>query len=88
MENLAKPRYKSLALLTVITTVNFLVSKNIPWLGKFFLFVCLFVFFIKVKLTYSVVLVSGIGQSESVMQIHISIPFQILFPYRLLYNIE
>ena len=33
---------------------------------------------------YSVVLVSGVQQSDSVIHIHISILFQILFPYRLL----
>ena len=37
---------------------------------------------------YSVVLVSGVQQSDSVMHIHISILFQILFPYRLLQSIE
>ena len=37
---------------------------------------------------YNVVLVSGIQQSDSVIHIHIFILFQILFPYRLLHNIE
>ena len=32
---------------------------------------------------YNVVLVSGVQQSESAIHIHISIPLQILFPYRL-----
>ena len=31
---------------------------------------------------YNVVLISGVQQSESVIHIHISILFQILFPYR------
>ena len=37
---------------------------------------------------YSVVLVSGVKQTESVMHIHISSLFEILFPYRPLQNIE
>ena len=45
-----------------------------------------FVFDFGVYLTYNVVLVSGVQQSDSV--IHISILFQNLFPYRLLQNIE
>ena len=42
--------------------------------------------FIEVYLIYSVVLVSGVKQSDSVTQIFNL--FQILFPYRLLQNIE
>ena len=42
--------------------------------------------FIGVLLTYKDVVVSDIQQSKSV--IHISIPFQIIFPYRLLHSIE
>ena len=37
---------------------------------------------------YNVVLVSGVQQSDSVIHIHIFFLFQILFPYRLLQNIE
>ena len=37
---------------------------------------------------YDVVLVLGVQQSDSVIQIHITILFQILCPYRLLQNIE
>ena len=37
---------------------------------------------------YNVVLVSGVQQSDSVMHIHVSILFQILFPFRLLQNID
>ena len=36
----------------------------------------------------NVVLVSGVQQSDSVIHIHVSILFQILFPVRLLQNIE
>ena len=39
-------------------------------------------------LIYNVVFISGVQQSDSVMHKHISILFQILFPYRLLQNIE
>ena len=34
------------------------------------------------------VLVSDVQQSDSVIHIHVSILFQILFPFRLLYKIE
>ena len=43
-------------------------------------------FFILEYSRSTMLLVSGVQQSDSV--IHISIPFQILFPYRLLQNIE
>ena len=36
----------------------------------------------------NVVLVSGVQQSDSAIHIHVSILFQILFPFRLLHNIE
>ena len=36
----------------------------------------------------NVVLVSGVQQSDSVMQMQVSILFQILFPFRLLQNVE
>ena len=39
-------------------------------------------------LIYNIVLISGVQQGNSVMHIHISILFCILFPYRLLQNIE
>ena len=39
-------------------------------------------------LIYNVVLVSGVQQSGSVMHIHLSVLFQILFPYRLLLSVE
>ena len=37
---------------------------------------------------YSVVIVSGVWQSDSVVHRHIPILFQILFPFRLLQNPE
>ena len=36
----------------------------------------------------NVVLVSGVQQSDSVRHTHVFILFQILFPFRLLHNIE
>ena len=36
----------------------------------------------------NVVVVSGVQRSDSVIHIHVSIPFQILFPFRLLHNTE
>ena len=36
----------------------------------------------------NVVLVSGVQQSDSVIHIHVSILFKILFPFRLLHNNE
>ena len=36
----------------------------------------------------NVVLVSGVQQSDSVIHIHVSFLFQVLFPFRLLQNIE
>ena len=47
-----------------------------------------FLIFIGVQLIYNVVLVSGVQQSESVMHIHISTLFQIVFPYRSLQSTE
>ena len=41
-----------------------------------------------VSLINDVVLVSGVQQSDSVVHIHVSVLFQILFPFRLLQNIE
>ena len=45
-------------------------------------------FYIGVELIDNVVLVSGVQQSDSVIHIHVSILFQIIFPLRLLQNIE
>ena len=47
-----------------------------------------FLFYIGVELINSVVLVSGVQHSDSVIHIHVSILFQIIFPCRLLQNIE
>ena len=46
------------------------------------------IFSIGLQLIYNAVLVSGVQQSDSVIHIRISILFQILFPFRLLQNIE
>ena len=37
---------------------------------------------------YNIVLALGVQQSDSVMHVHMPILFQILFPFRLLQNIE
>ena len=47
-----------------------------------------FLFYIGVSLINNVVLVSGGQQSDSIIHIHVSILFQILFPTRSLHNIE
>jgi len=49
-------------------------------MGNFFLF--------KDNFIYNVVLILGVQHSDSVIHIHILIIFQIIFPYRLLQNIE
>ena len=46
-----------------------------------------FSFYIGVQLINNV-FVSGVQQSDSVIHIHVSVPFQILFTFRLLHNIE
>ena len=47
-----------------------------------------FLFYIEVQLVNNVVLVSGEQQSNSVIHVHVSILFPILFPSKLLPNIE
>ena len=47
-----------------------------------------FQFYIELYLINNVVIVSGVQQSDSVIHIHVSILFQILFPFRLLHNTE
>ena len=44
--------------------------------------------YIEVLLINNVVLVSGVQQSDSVIHIQVSILFQVLFPLKLLQNIE
>ena len=58
--------------------------EKIPTLNSFFFFLI----FIGVQLIYNVVLLLGVQQSESVIHIHISTLFQILFPYRPLQSTE
>ena len=64
----------------------FLLPASLPSTNSFFFFN--FYFNIGVQLINSVVSVSGIQQSDSVIHIHVSLLFQILFPFRLLQNIE
>ena len=65
---------------------GFWTPKKVVTQGKYILFFKLI--FIGVQLIYNVVLVSAVQQSESVIHLHISILFQILFPHRLLKSIE
>ena len=53
-----------------------------------FIFIFNFLFYIGVQLVNNVVLVSGVEQSDSVIHVRISTLFKILFPFRLLNNIE
>ena len=47
-----------------------------------------FKFYIGLQLIYKVMLVPGVQQSDSLIHIHTPVLFQILFLFRLLYNIE
>ena len=72
----------------------FLVVRGLQGLGtsmggrpeniRFYLF---FIIFIRVQLIYNV-LVSGVQQSDSVIRMHMFIPFYILFSYKLSQNVE
>ena len=47
-----------------------------------------FLFYIEIWLIHSTLLVSGVQQSDSVMYAQVSVILKILFPFRLLYNME
>ena len=47
-----------------------------------------FLFYIEIWLIHNILLVSGVQQSDSVMYTQVSVVFKILFPFRLLHNIE
>ena len=51
-------------------------------MGALFIYLSIY---IVVQLIYNV---SGVQQSDSVIHVHVSILFQILFPFRLLHNTE
>ena len=80
------------------TSVSLLLSRiqgHHYHLSKFHIYVlvyCIgdfsFLFYNGMQLIYKVVLVSGVQQSDSVIYTHISLLFKILFPFRLLQNIE
>ena len=79
--------------LKLLSWISFSV-QNLDEQGKhlqfFFPITTYFLFLLScigIELTSDVVLVSGVQQSELVTHIHIPIPFQILFPYRLLHNL-
>ena len=54
----------------------------------FFKSLTYFLFYIGAELINNVVLVSGVQQSGSVIHMYVSVLSQILFPFRLLQNIE
>ena len=64
------------------------VGKSLVAVTAWDFFFFNFPFYIGVQLINNAVLVSGVQQSDSVIHIHVSILFQILFPFRLLQNIE
>ena len=74
---LSPPQYILLSLF-----LSFLSPSSL--LSFIFFFFTLKIFFILLQLFYNVVLVSGVQQSDSVIRIHIFIPFS----YRLSQNIE
>ena len=47
-----------------------------------------FLFYIGVQMINNAVLVSSVQQSDSFIHVHVSILFQILFPFKLLQNIK
>ena len=63
-----------------------LALESFLWVGHF-VFKSFF-FLIGIQLIYNVVLVSGVQQNDSIIHIHISILFQIIFPFRLLQSIK
>ena len=60
--------------------------KKKRWLFIFFIFKKKFILYWSILIN-NVVLVSGVQQSDSVIPLHVSILFQILFPFRLLQSI-
>ena len=61
------------------------LPHNLP--HSFFKFIFKFLFYIGVELINNVALVSGVQQSDSLIHTHVSVLFQILFPFSLLQNI-
>ena len=77
------------SLIVLARTSSIMLSKSGEILALFFFsFLFQFIFYIGVYLIYSVVLVSGVQESDLVIHIHMSIIIQILFLYRLLQSIE
>ena len=72
--------------------IHLLIDQPVQVFKKYFCFLYLlifkFLFYVGVELINNVVLVSGVQQGDSVIHIHVSIHFQILFPLRLLQDIE
>ena len=67
--------------------MSFYSVNDRAWAMLFIYLLKNLLFYIGVELVNTVVLVSGVQQSDSVIHIHISILFQIIFPYRLLQSI-
>ena len=65
-------------------TPETLALESFLWVGHF---VFKSFFLIGIQLIYNVVLVSGIQKNDSIVHIHISILFQIIFSFRLLQSI-
>ena len=63
----------------------FFPSVLFHFFSKFF---TLFLFYIGVQLIYTIVLASGVRQSDSLIHTHVSILFQVLSPYRPIENIK
>ena len=81
--SLPKSREKEYTILVMLVQISFITSHEF----YIYLFIFNFLFCFGVQMI-SNVLVSDVQQSNSVIHIHASIHFQILFPFMLLYNIE
>ena len=73
---------------TVLTQAEMSYTNLTKMFFPFYFYFFNFLFYIGVQLINNVVLSSGVQQSDSIICIHESILFQILFPFRLLHNIE
>ena len=81
------PESEKLTHICLISRNQFL--KFMHFIIYYYIYVFIkFLFYIRVYLINNVVLVSGVQQTDSVIHIHVSILFQIIFLFRLLQNIE
>ena len=79
--------YNLLIGLRAICKVKTSLMERHLWGLNFILFFN-FLFYVGVQLIYNVVLVSDAWQSDSVLRIHVSLLFRVLFSVRLFQNIE